>query len=117
MKQTGQSDYRIIKYENNNGLESHLFQVVLDGIVVYEQDYGSQTGTIYTYLKDYAECLLKEEILEKLEEVRPDIYQWHKDNDSDADTLLDELNELGYGKYKIHLLNKYRYHGKAHGSI
>lgn len=117
MKQTGQSDYRIIKYENMSGLESHLFQVVLNGLVVYEQDYGSQTGTIYTYLKDYKEYLLKDAILEKLEEVRPDRHQWHKDNDSDADTLLDELNELGYHKYLLNLTNKFRHHGKAHGSV
>ena len=49
-----QTLYKVEEYtDRNSGNVCELFQVVVDGILVYERDYGSVGSGILEYVDDY----------------------------------------------------------------
>jgi len=60
LKQTNmQTLYKVEEYtDRNSGNVCELFQVVVDGILVYERDYGSVGSGIQEYIEDYLEFII-----------------------------------------------------------
>jgi hypothetical protein len=55
-----QTAYRVEEYvDRNSGNVCELFQVVVDGILIYERDYGSVSSGIISYLKDYEQFYIE----------------------------------------------------------
>jgi len=53
-----QTSYRVEEYEDrNSGNVCELFQVVADGVLIYERDYGSVGSGIAQYIEDYLEFI------------------------------------------------------------
>jgi hypothetical protein len=53
-----QTSYRVEEYQDlNSGNVCELFQVVADGVLVYERDYGSVGSGIAQYVEDYLEFI------------------------------------------------------------
>jgi len=53
-----QTSYRVEEYEDlNSGNVCELFQVIVDGVLVYERDYGSVGSGIQEYIEDYLEFI------------------------------------------------------------
>ena len=51
-----QTLYKVEEYtDRNSGNLCELFQVVVDGILVWERDYGSQIEDVVEYIKDFSE--------------------------------------------------------------
>jgi hypothetical protein len=49
-----QTIFKVEEYtDRNSSNDCELFQVVVDGDLVYERDYGSQTSDIKEYIEDY----------------------------------------------------------------
>ena len=59
--QSGETSYRIEEYtDTNSGNVCELFQVLQEGVLVYERDYGSVgSGEIVEYIEDYVEFVKK----------------------------------------------------------
>ena len=54
-----QTSYKIEEYvDGNSGNVCELFQVISDGTLVYERDYGSVGSGIKEYIEDYLEFIL-----------------------------------------------------------
>jgi len=48
------TQYSIHQYKDpNSNNDCELFNVVVNGVLVYERDYGSQTSDIKEYIDDY----------------------------------------------------------------
>jgi len=48
------TQYSIHQHKDPNSKnDCELFQVMVDGVLVYERDYGSQTSDIKEYIEDY----------------------------------------------------------------
>jgi hypothetical protein len=55
-----QTLYKVEEYtDKNSGNLCELFQVVVDGILVYERDYGSVGSGIIPYLEDYEQFYIE----------------------------------------------------------
>jgi hypothetical protein len=55
-----QTAYRVEEYvDRNSGNVCELFQVVADGVLIYERDYGSVSSGIISYLKDYEQFYIE----------------------------------------------------------
>jgi hypothetical protein len=49
-----QTIFKVEEYtDRNSNNDCELFQVMVDGDLVYERDYGSQTSDIKEYIDDY----------------------------------------------------------------
>jgi len=49
-----QTIFKVEEYtDSNSNNDCELFQVMVDGDLVYERDYGSQTSDIKEYIDDY----------------------------------------------------------------
>ncbi len=49
-----QTIFKVEEYtDRNSSNDCELFQVMVDGDLVYERDYGSQTSDIKEYIEDY----------------------------------------------------------------
>jgi hypothetical protein len=49
-----QTIFKVEEYtDRNSSNDCELFQVMVDGDLVYERDYGSQTSDIKEYIDDY----------------------------------------------------------------
>jgi hypothetical protein len=55
-----QTLYKVEEYtDRNSGNLCELFQVVVDGILIYERDYGSVSSGIISYLEDYEQFYIE----------------------------------------------------------
>lgn len=56
--QLNQASYRVEEYvDRNSGNVCELFQVVVDGVLIYERDYGSVGSGIREYVDDYLDFI------------------------------------------------------------
>jgi hypothetical protein len=54
-----QTLYKVEEYiDRNSGNVCELFQVVVDGILIYERDYGSVSSGIKEYVQDYLDFII-----------------------------------------------------------